>query len=128
MTYDIKIDGKFRFIEEGEGEPLMLLHGLFGALSNFEELIEYFRHHYKVVVPMLPLFDLDLLRAQEIFGVSLVVDVGAGAKPSNDLPARISYRRHPCQKWAEDAVGATQRKDHVKDRAGRQRCPPAFQH
>lgn len=61
MEYEIKQVDKFKFIEEGEGEPLILLHGLFGALSNFEHLIEYFRHHNKVVVPMLPLFDLDLL-------------------------------------------------------------------
>jgi 2-hydroxy-6-oxonona-2,4-dienedioate hydrolase len=61
MAYEIKQQEKFKFIEEGNGEPLLLLHGLFGALSNFEELIEFFRHHYKVVVPMLPLFDLDLL-------------------------------------------------------------------
>ena len=43
MTYEIKQDNKFRFIEEGEGEPLVLLHGLFGALSNFEPLISYFK-------------------------------------------------------------------------------------
>jgi pimeloyl-ACP methyl ester carboxylesterase len=61
MNYEIKQLDKFKYIEEGEGEPLILLHGLFGALSNFKDLIEYFRHHYKVVVPMLPLFDLDLL-------------------------------------------------------------------
>lgn len=61
MQYEIKEQNKFKFIEEGEGEPLVLLHGLFGALSNFKDLIEYFRHHYKVVVPMLPLFDLDIL-------------------------------------------------------------------
>lgn len=61
MSYEIKQEGKFNFIEEGEGEPLVLLHGLFGALSNFEELIGYFSKHYKVVVPMLPLLDLDLL-------------------------------------------------------------------
>jgi 2-hydroxy-6-oxonona-2,4-dienedioate hydrolase len=61
MQYETKQQDKFKFIEEGNGEPLILLHGLFGALSNFQELIEYFRHHYKVVVPMLPLFDLDLL-------------------------------------------------------------------
>jgi 2-hydroxy-6-oxonona-2,4-dienedioate hydrolase len=61
MQYSIKELGKFKYIEEGEGEPLVLLHGLFGALSNFKDLIEYFRHRYKVVVPMLPLFDLDIL-------------------------------------------------------------------
>ena len=61
MNYEIKQDGKFKFIEEGTGEPLVLLHGLFGALSNFKDLIEYFKHSYKVIVPMLPLFELDLL-------------------------------------------------------------------
>jgi pimeloyl-ACP methyl ester carboxylesterase len=39
----------------------MLLHGLFGALSNFSDLIERFRKTNKVVVPLLPLFDLDIL-------------------------------------------------------------------
>jgi len=61
MQYSIKEDKKFKYIEEGEGEPLVLLHGLFGALSNFKDLIEHFRHTHKVVVPMLPLFDLDIL-------------------------------------------------------------------
>ena len=61
MQYPIKEQGKFKYIEEGEGEPLVLLHGLFGALSNFKDLIEHFRKGYKVIVPMLPLFDLDIL-------------------------------------------------------------------
>ncbi len=61
MSYEIKLDGKFKFIEEGEGEPLMLLHGLFGALSNFRHLIEHFRKTNKVIVPILPLLELDLL-------------------------------------------------------------------
>lgn len=61
MNYEIKQEDKFKFVEVGEGEPLVLLHGLFGALSNFNGLIDYFRHHNKVVVPMLPLLDLDLL-------------------------------------------------------------------
>lgn len=60
MNYEIKQLDKFKFIEEGEGEPLLLLHGLFGALSNFTDLVEYFRRSYKVVVPLLPLFDLDI--------------------------------------------------------------------
>jgi pimeloyl-ACP methyl ester carboxylesterase len=61
MSYEIKKDGKLKYIEEGNGEPLVLLHGLFGALSNFKDLIEHFRLTHKVVVPMLPLFELDLL-------------------------------------------------------------------
>ena len=61
MSYEIKQDGKFKYVEEGNGETLILLHGLFGALSNFGDLIEYFRRQYKVVVPILPLLELDLL-------------------------------------------------------------------
>src|SRR5947209_17129623 len=60
MTYNIKQQDKFKFIEEGSGEPLLLLHGLFGALSNFEHLVEHFKDRYKVVVPLLPLFELDI--------------------------------------------------------------------
>jgi 2-hydroxy-6-oxonona-2,4-dienedioate hydrolase len=60
MTYEIKQQDKFKFIEIGAGEPLVLLHGLFGALSNFRGLIDHFSNNYKVVVPMLPLFDLDI--------------------------------------------------------------------
>jgi 2-hydroxy-6-oxonona-2,4-dienedioate hydrolase len=61
MNYTIKQVDKFKYIEEGEGEPLILLHGLFGALSNFGDLINYFKNHNKVVVPILPLLDMDLL-------------------------------------------------------------------
>ena len=61
MDYEIKQDGRLKFIEEGNGEPLVLLHGLFGAMSNFRDLIEHFKKTYKVIVPMLPLFELDLL-------------------------------------------------------------------
>jgi pimeloyl-ACP methyl ester carboxylesterase len=61
MEYEIIKDGKFNYLEVGQGETLMLCHGLFGALSNFSDLIEKFRHTHKVVVPILPLFDLDIL-------------------------------------------------------------------
>jgi pimeloyl-ACP methyl ester carboxylesterase len=61
MSYEIKQQDKFRFIEEGNGEPLVLLHGLFGALSNFGSLIEYFKTYNKVIVPILPLLDMDIL-------------------------------------------------------------------
>lgn len=60
MNYTIKEQDKFKFLEEGEGEPLVLLHGLFGALSNFADLVEHFRTTHKVIVPLLPLFDLDI--------------------------------------------------------------------
>ncbi len=61
MNYEIKEEGKFKYIEtDGGEEHLMLLHGLFGALSNFEGIIENFGRKYNVVVPILPIFDLPI--------------------------------------------------------------------
>lgn len=61
MEYIIKEEKDFRYIEEGEGEVLLLLHGLMGNLSNWEGVIEEFKGKYKVVIPMLPIYDLPLL-------------------------------------------------------------------
>lgn len=61
MDYEIRQKGKFKYVDEGSGETLILLHGLFGALSNFSGLIEHFRATHRVIVPLLPLFDLNIL-------------------------------------------------------------------
>jgi pimeloyl-ACP methyl ester carboxylesterase len=61
MEYEIKHLGKFKYVEAGAGVPLVLLHGLFGALSNFKDLVDHFKQQYRVIIPMLPLFDLTLL-------------------------------------------------------------------
>lgn len=53
----------FKYIEKGEGEVLFLLHGLFGALSNFSQVIDHFSPRYKVVFPFLPLYELPLLQS-----------------------------------------------------------------
>lgn len=42
---------------------LLLLHGLFGALSNFKDLVSSFSDRYRVVLPLLPIFELPLLNA-----------------------------------------------------------------
>ncbi len=61
MSYLIKTFKKFKYVEVGSGETLILLHGLFGALSNFTQLINHFEKKYRVVFPILPLFDLDMM-------------------------------------------------------------------
>jgi len=61
MEYEIKQSGKFKYVDEGNGEPLVLLHGLFGALSNFKDLVDHFKQSYRVIIPLLPLYDLSLL-------------------------------------------------------------------
>lgn len=60
MELEIVTSGKFKYLEAGEGEPLVLLHGLFGALSNFQDLFNHFQKKYRVIIPVLPLYDLGL--------------------------------------------------------------------
>lgn len=61
MEYTLKEQGKYKYIEEGDGEVLLLLHGLFGALSNWKEVIDRFSTNYKVVIPMMPIYEMPLL-------------------------------------------------------------------
>ncbi|WP_374164076.1 alpha/beta fold hydrolase [Arcticibacter sp. MXS-1] len=61
MSYTIKEEDGFKYIEEGEGDVLLLLHGLFGALSNWEDVTETFKSQYRVVIPLLPIYELPIL-------------------------------------------------------------------
>jgi len=60
MTFTIQEEDKFKYVECGEGDVIVLLHGLFGALSNFGDLINHFKEDYKVVIPLLPLYELPI--------------------------------------------------------------------
>ena len=61
MEYTIKEEGGFKYIETKGGENnLLLLHGLFGALSNFSGILHHFGKSYNVIVPILPIFELTL--------------------------------------------------------------------
>jgi pimeloyl-ACP methyl ester carboxylesterase len=63
MTESLKTEGEFTFAEAGEGRPLIILHGLMGALSNFNETFQYFsKKGYRVLIPELPLYTLPLLK------------------------------------------------------------------
>ncbi len=61
MQLNIREEGKFKYIEEGEGPVLVMLHGLFGALSNWKDVLDFFSPRYKVVVPLMPIYDLPIL-------------------------------------------------------------------
>lgn len=63
MTDFLKTEGKFTYAEAGEGRPIIVLHGLMGALSNFGETFTHFsKKGYKVFIPELPLYTLPLLK------------------------------------------------------------------
>ncbi|WP_297791859.1 alpha/beta hydrolase [uncultured Eudoraea sp.] len=63
MEEHIKKEGKYKFIEVGEGTPMIILHGLMGGLSNFHGVTNYFPGKgYKVLIPELPIYSLPLLK------------------------------------------------------------------
>jgi 2-hydroxy-6-oxonona-2,4-dienedioate hydrolase len=46
------------YIDKGDGEVIVLLHGLFGNLSNWKSVVDHFSEHYRVVIPRLPIFEM----------------------------------------------------------------------
>ncbi|AHM61738.1 alpha/beta hydrolase fold protein [Flammeovirgaceae bacterium 311] len=63
MKLRIKEEGDFQYIDEGQGKVLLLLHGLFGALSNWESVVSRFSSDYRVLIPMLPIYEMPLRQA-----------------------------------------------------------------
>jgi 2-hydroxy-6-oxonona-2,4-dienedioate hydrolase len=65
MTVSLELikEGGHEYIEtfsNAEGTPLVLLHGLMGALSNFHGIIDHFGERLNVVIPMLPIYTMPL--------------------------------------------------------------------
>ncbi|TXK36630.1 alpha/beta hydrolase [Pontibacter qinzhouensis] len=63
MNLQVREEGDFKFIDEGEGEVLLLLHGLFGALSNWQGVVDYFSKDYRVIIPLMPIYEMPLYKA-----------------------------------------------------------------
>ena len=64
LERQIIVESDYRYIEIGEGTPVVILHGLMGGLSNFEGVINYFPSKgYKILVPELPVYDLPLINS-----------------------------------------------------------------
>jgi pimeloyl-ACP methyl ester carboxylesterase len=82
MERTLKEDGKFRYVEIGEGTPIVILHGLMGGLSNFDGVADFFpKKGYKVIIPELPLYTNSILKT----------NVKAFAKFVKDFIVRIGY-------------------------------------
>ncbi|GLB51157.1 alpha/beta hydrolase [Neptunitalea chrysea] len=63
MLKNVKKEGKFSYLETGEGQPIIILHGLMGGLSNFEGVTHFFsKKGYKVLIPELPIYSMPLLK------------------------------------------------------------------
>lgn len=60
---ELKEEKGFTFVDEGEGEVILLLHGLFGALSNWDSVVNHFSKNYRVIIPLLPIYTMPLKEA-----------------------------------------------------------------
>lgn len=63
MALVVKEDGEFKYVDEGSGPIVLLLHGLFGALSNWEGVTNRFSKNFRVVIPMLPIYEMPIREA-----------------------------------------------------------------
>lgn len=63
MGLIVKERSGFKYVDEGQGQALMLLHGLFGALSNWEEVVSRFSPNFRVIIPMLPIYEMPIKEA-----------------------------------------------------------------
>ena len=63
---EIRKEGEFEYLEKGEGHTIILLHGLFGALSNFKDVIERFSVNYRIIVPLMPLYSMPIIKTNVI--------------------------------------------------------------
>ncbi len=63
MNYTVRTQGEYKYLDEGKGEVVMMLHGLFGALSNWEPTISALQDNYRIIVPVLPIYEMPILSA-----------------------------------------------------------------
>jgi 2-hydroxy-6-oxonona-2,4-dienedioate hydrolase len=57
MKFDYK-----PLLDAGEGEPVILLHGLFGNLSNWGHVVDEFKTTHRVLIPRLPFYTRPITR------------------------------------------------------------------
>lgn len=84
MNFYVREDGGFKYIDEGEGEVLLLLHGLFGALSNWDRVIQDFSKEYRVVIPLMPIYEMPIKEAG-IEGLVTFIEKFVAYKGLSDL-------------------------------------------
>ena len=67
VPYTLRKDRGFQYIDEGpasELPPILLLHGMLGDVENWQALIGALAdHQYRVIVPVLPVYDMPMKRS-----------------------------------------------------------------
>lgn len=84
MAINVVEENDFKFVDEGQGSVLLLLHGLFGALSNWEGVVNRFSKNYRVIIPMLPIYEMPI-REAGLEGLQKYVERFVAFKNLNDM-------------------------------------------
>ncbi len=84
MSFTIEESAGYQYIDKGEGEILLLLHGLFGALSNWEAVINRFSADHRVVIPLMPIYEMPYKEAS-VDGLSEFIEGFIAHKNLKDL-------------------------------------------
>ena len=67
MDYKTVKKDEYQYVDIGEGPVVIFLHGLMGALSNFEKTARIIAEAgFRVIIPALPIYKLPLL-TQDFF-------------------------------------------------------------
>jgi len=57
QNVNVNVDPEFRWLERGEGEPVVLLHGLMGEMDHWQPALESLGETCRAMAPLLPIFD-----------------------------------------------------------------------
>ena len=74
MNPNIRLEGRFEYIEEGQGPPIVVLHGLFGALSNFQSVLDTFSKKYRILIPLIPMYEKEASLTRTIDGLTQFIE------------------------------------------------------
>mgnify|MGYP006267593693 CR=1 FL=1 len=84
MEFDIREENGFQYVESGKGPTLLILHGLFGALSNFQDVFTAFGDKYRVLIPLLPIYEKTKVEAS-VPGLVKYVEAFVASKNLSDM-------------------------------------------
>jgi len=100
----IKREGKFKWLEKGEGKPIILLHGLMGGVENFGDMVTYISKKYKIYGLDLKLFEGSILKvsvkrlSDYLFDFMKIVNIKSAVLLGNSMGGHIGLifaKDHP---------------------------------
>ncbi|PYM85968.1 MAG: hypothetical protein DME09_03875 [Candidatus Rokuibacteriota bacterium] len=87
---------EFRWLEQGEGEPVLLLHGLMGRMEDWDDVLDVLALSCRPVAPLLPIFHPGLPEtslvalADHVVGLLDALDIPHAVIGGNSLGGHVA--------------------------------------